>query len=196
MLICHTLAEGVEGWKDIESIDQCLTESKRRKEQVKIQRDNIKKCGESTWSSWLDYWRACSGKALISHPAHRLNEAHNRWHDAPKFRRGLQEQIHKIHHHDNGLLRLWYHYEAWEMGMCGGFLYLSKGLSQRSWTWALDRPRNVFARMAQGFSPREQHRLDIGITIVPNWIPIFEFSLLPIDWLCLALPHRKVLFWD
>ena len=44
----------------------------------------IKRGGEGTWASELDYLRVCIGRALVSHLANRLTEAHNRWQDARK----------------------------------------------------------------------------------------------------------------
>lgn len=83
-LICHTLVERVDGRKDTESIDQWLTESERLYEGMKEEWELINRCGEGTWGSGLGYLRVCIGRALVSHLANRLTEAHYRWQDARK----------------------------------------------------------------------------------------------------------------
>ena len=44
----------------------------------------IKRRGGAAWGSELDYLRVCIGRALVSHLANRLTEAHDRWKDARK----------------------------------------------------------------------------------------------------------------
>lgn len=71
-LICHTLVETVDGRKDTEKIDQWLVESERMYEGMKGECELIKRRGEGTWGSELDYLRVCIGRALVSHLANQL----------------------------------------------------------------------------------------------------------------------------
>ncbi|KAL9120182.1 MAG: hypothetical protein Q9187_003261 [Circinaria calcarea] len=83
-LICHALVERVDGGKDTNKMNQWLVESERMYEGMKGEYELIKRRGEGTWGSELDYLRVCIGKALVSHLANRLTEAHDRWEDARK----------------------------------------------------------------------------------------------------------------
>ena len=83
-LICRALVERADGRKDTEKMDQCLVESERMYEGMKGEYEMVKKHGGGTWGSELDYLRVCIGRALVSHLANRLTEAHDRWEDARK----------------------------------------------------------------------------------------------------------------
>jgi len=83
-LICHALVEQVDGRKDTEKMDQWLVESERMYEGMKEGHELIKRRGGGTWGSELDYLRVHIGRALVSHLANRLTEAHGRWQDARK----------------------------------------------------------------------------------------------------------------
>ncbi len=83
-LICYTLVETVDGGRDTEKMNQWLVESERMYEGMKEECELIKRGGEGTWGSELDYLRVCIGRALVSHLANRLTEAYNRWQDARK----------------------------------------------------------------------------------------------------------------
>jgi len=78
-LICHALVEQVDGRKDTEKMDQWLVESERMYEGIKEGHELIKRRGGGTWGSELDYLRVHIGRALVSHLANRLTEAHERW---------------------------------------------------------------------------------------------------------------------
>ena len=65
-------------------MDQWLVESERIYEGMKGEYELIKRHGGGTWGSELDYLRVCIGRALVSHLANRLTEAHDRWEDARK----------------------------------------------------------------------------------------------------------------
>ncbi|KAI4260729.1 MAG: hypothetical protein LQ352_000121 [Teloschistes flavicans] len=92
-LICHTLVETVDGRRDTEKIDQWLVESECMYEGMKGECELIKRRGEGTWGSELDYLRVCIGRALVSHLANRLTEAHNRWQDARKSAEVCQNKV-------------------------------------------------------------------------------------------------------
>ncbi len=66
-LICHTLVETVDGRRDTEKMNQWLVESERMYEGMKGECELIKRRGEGTWGSELDYLRVCIGRALVSH---------------------------------------------------------------------------------------------------------------------------------
>jgi len=83
-LICYALVERVDGGKDPDKRNQWLVESERIYEGMKEEYELIKIRGEGTWGSELDYLRVCTGRALVSHLANRLAEAHGRWEDARK----------------------------------------------------------------------------------------------------------------
>lgn len=81
-LVCRTLVERLEGGKDPDKRNQWLVESERLYEGMKGEYELVKRRGEGTWGSELDYLRVCTGRALTSHLANRLTEAHSRWEDA------------------------------------------------------------------------------------------------------------------
>ena len=83
-LTCHALVERLDGGKDPDKRNQWLAESERLYEGMKGEYEMTKRRGEGTWGSELDYLRVCIGRALTSHLANRLTEAHDRWEDARK----------------------------------------------------------------------------------------------------------------
>ena len=78
-LICHALVERLDGGHDPDKRDQWLGEAERMYETMKGEYEWIRGRGEGTWGSELEYLRVCIGRALTSHLANRLTEAHERW---------------------------------------------------------------------------------------------------------------------
>ena len=61
----------------------------RMKEEYEL----VKRCGEGTRGSELDYLKVCIGRALVSHLANRTAEAVNRWQDARKSANVCKNQV-------------------------------------------------------------------------------------------------------
>lgn len=83
-LVCRALIGRVDGGKDAKEINQWLVESECMYENLKEEYELIKRREKGTWSSEFEYLRVCIGRALVSHMANRLPEAHDRWEDARK----------------------------------------------------------------------------------------------------------------
>ena len=77
-LICRALVERLDGGKDPHKRNQWLVESEHMYEEMKGEYESTKRRGEGTWGSKLNYLRVCIGRALHSHLANRLTEAHDR----------------------------------------------------------------------------------------------------------------------
>ena len=78
------LIETVDGGRDNKRMNQWLMESERMYDGMKRECEFIKRGGKGTWGSEFDYLKVCIGRALVSHLANRLTEAHNRWQNARK----------------------------------------------------------------------------------------------------------------
>ena len=92
-LICHALVETGDGRRDTEKMDQWLVESELMYEGMKEEYELIKRRGEGTWGSELEYLRVSIGRALVSHLANRLTEAHDRWEDARKHAQVCKNKV-------------------------------------------------------------------------------------------------------